>query len=1857
MTTNIITNTSLIPPTVGSQTTPAVAQTAQKEHFAKLTEAQGKTLDAECRKVRTLRPKLTHEEKKKYAAYHLPAEISYTIEELHRELGELFSKELVSQESLLIGGSFAGHVLTETIEFIDVDGCWFLDTPQFNVARTYLFNFIKKKMVAAGFIPAAEPWVENFLIKKYLTKCKHVKSDAQSHSFAIYGLGSFELKIRFTRLARGYVTTSDGFFISVREKTAHCLNCSRILTQEEYEKTLADLRHRHAIIRNALEVRNLHLRVVRILSQGFRFDSISEIYSAAFEKFKESHAVSDCKGLAESLQSYFKNHLVRHSEQAAVAHFMNFLPILFCRYGSEEKVKSESQQTSQQYVQLFARAWKEGNLSPHLLQRTLTLLEKFPEDAIDLHAVLRGLIFFDWIKGTQGLSAYTFPFAENAQTPRLHLKIELRNGPQYIAIDSPLEMMNSFLKNWRKLQEKYAKTGDDQFFKDLHNDVTGITAIELNEKRREEALTLFINAVEKPPLSEILRNQFQGQIPPHVFYETLLKEQQPLSASLVALLQQKIRVAHLKRALEESQKLNQAVLKVLLEAAILLTCSPNTLESYVRLLITHFNTKEVSSNSVVKERLLETLACFLQNLRDTTQILAVKELLEEWLPELNPSEKILITTSFLQASRPLFTIERLDFLYEIENFITRARRWRGLPDDFNKTLTEYRNQILKLKADHVPEVLKCLHPEASEEVFQRAFDFLQAAFSLNVSIEEQRNRMQHSVDFFRHILTQKDPDRIVLGLKLANRLSENELNPEQIDLMVEVVSHFLKTGSDTSTFLAIATIRNLSHSLPPSHPIHRELEKTLFSRMAAFLAKGDARAYEVVAKALLNFEQASEAGKALVHRVARIDLNNEYPTALKTFLVAMIPINFSLALGTFDSAISNKTLVSDEEFDLSFIEEQIKTDSLLMYSSERWLQTFAVGSSFELWRRRLFLGLSLLKRLELLPSKESAEKKEQMINVLNLHFTNSEAHVKHLSDLDRREINQDLAQIIPFLISSSQSLIQNQSFINRVMNCGLLSLTEIDFIYMGLIEGQIHSKESSEELLNSLFDHFLNKVDLNVHPQRERFLELFKEYITQEIANAAYAKAFEWLSKAFNSPLLPTYWPQIEPLCYQLFAGPSENWVKGHKEEFSSFVGRCLNYMHSSEAILDKFFVASTAREELLQVFWSALLRSPISKTILYAKCESLRNHCKDPLDFILEAFQTTGRNDQRLCLMYLEQCARESRENSFAVITQLINAVVPNFPEDAMIQAQLYVFQYMYNLRQSSHRVLRRQIVPLCNTWERIRTCNSTLLHARKEDFQKYLIAILLELKTPNHLIQACNILKTEREKACRSLILDLALKVLAFDSSFRTPAVETALLQLLQGYVDLPQNALSETDSKQWIALMESLHKRGGDFSPVAHCLLSVFLSRVGQQQKETPEMKLIVDEQWLCNILQANNEHLATLDQNADLKENALQELSKVSNLLTSIPRLRNVYQSRVEADIKRLLGEIFKLAVADQGKVNACFAKTEFQLPILSTYHPQLSRVLVFSLAKRIFVQPYTHSAILSLFLDKAKEFRLFFTQEDQKNRKAEMELTFIRIHMLLEAENQLAHSACVKDCLRLLSELVKIANSNDPAEAEQFLSAILKIHDVLYLNLLTRNETKEYHEFLTICRTLFSRQGMTAAPTQQFVLGALRCIRRMLARNVYYPFYLCYLTTNIIGTVQSQIAMKKRFQPEFPSLQQLREPSESRFDETAHLLAGTTVFKADNRAQIYYSLSAMCHLVPFQFFNAVMSESIMKEASNLLNEMKLYLDLHSENVIYENVDVAAEREVWSKHRKLFSDFIVLFERSLKNSASSGTGNRG
>lgn len=421
--------------------------------------------------------------------------------------GNLRMRDLYQEDPWLVGGA-ASHVMTG-IEYGDVDICFYLkknkSTDVAKQIRYILHKFIERKLKFYGY------YIDHAQIDLvYLSR------KTRKDGFVWYNLGEIDLKFHLTDDHRRSISSTDGFHISLSlYPKVCCVDGYLWCNQEAFEQAVVNLSCRKLILKDARIIHDLAWRLTHRITQGFSIHStenlsFQDLSVLAFDQLVRTYPLNDPKAI-QALRFKFSTHQSNHygpNELGRMVDFFNLLNLLLAADYTRDLPRS---QALSEYIKIFIQEWKENSKNFHLsynCDSLFILMENHPEHAKELLAIVRGIFLTAWISSPHLVSAYTFNFAENPQTPRLHIGLpENARLKYYVKIDNtPMEEAKQFLNAWKNLEKQCSG--------DIHFLTLGAHLIapfpDLTTGCRLGIIKFFSRHFVKPPIINVLTHQYRN---------------------------------------------------------------------------------------------------------------------------------------------------------------------------------------------------------------------------------------------------------------------------------------------------------------------------------------------------------------------------------------------------------------------------------------------------------------------------------------------------------------------------------------------------------------------------------------------------------------------------------------------------------------------------------------------------------------------------------------------------------------------------------------------------------------------------------------------------------------------------------------------------------------------------------------------------------------------------------------------------------------------------------------------------------------------------------------------------------------------------------------------------------------------------------------------------------------------------------------------------------------------------------------------------------------------------------------------------------------------------------------------------
>ena len=711
------------------------------------------------------------------------------------------------------------------------------------------------------------------------------------------------------------------------------------------------------------------------------------------------------------------------NEVGTMVIWLNFLDFIV-------SIPNISEKDCNHYCVKLAAAWKKQMPKSHLLEQMTSIILSM-DSAKDLLCVVRGLFLF------AGYESYTFPFAENEKTPRLHIRIPCKNGTQYLILKSnPLKTIEDFFDSWDRLDKQF-----DQFKKQLHPASElreffselpknlNLNIPKLSHQNKSLYISHFTDAFKKTPLSSILAIQYQNQLNLIPFHQSLIdKNQKENSIHHIRSIAESILEANLKDAIKSNQRnLSDLITLILHQLKNPNEISVDTLQKLASL-IEIFNKQ--SANELNKDTLLVALgkgfeAVFQSAIENPKlgieQLCALQKLFfigikSHFIPaEAQPSHALII---LLAHTNNISTINSTKILIEIDHFLDTVETLKNQPEKLNNLCSTLRTKVLQ----SIKSLAEAASKENSWNDSEIAIDFLNRKIqSMSFQKDYERvlpymialvtlTRLKPSVDTFL------DTGKMTLGFVTH---IPKDTTPDAQLLM------FARELASTSTTLKKNDIQNLrslgirlvvllANSIKDSAYL-AELDNLFLQNMGSALSqtKGSSAkiTFSLFCKAFLDMKHVQTYQKESIQVLKNL-LNEDYSSKKmsgirKRFIATVSTFNMPAAI----RLKSLKKLTEQmQENDLKEICENTwkrlhqlplptnKNELDFMYSLWHLAQfrSEALKDDAE-WLKRTMLSIKLLHALcTLITMDEAGPKTQTLVNAIKKFLETGKHHIAFL---------------------------------------------------------------------------------------------------------------------------------------------------------------------------------------------------------------------------------------------------------------------------------------------------------------------------------------------------------------------------------------------------------------------------------------------------------------------------------------------------------------------------------------------------------------------------------------------------------------------------------------------------------------------------------------------------------------------------------------------------------------------------------------------------------------------------------------------------------------------------------------------
>jgi len=1709
--------------------------------------------------------------------------IEFCLRELLTFISETLLKEEIIKDDPYIVGSTASHILSDT-PHKDIDvGFYFtsyLETCRndFIFVQKLIINFLIIKLKATGFLQSEESKknnIEQYIIDHYFKKRKlEISKDDPIKNFSIYGLGD-NLDLKFchhSKLLRRTTAASEGFHVSTKNNTAHCVHLGEIISEDCFLKALFNLHNRLFVVDKPHEIQDLIYRLSLMSTKAYEIHP-KGIFLEAFELMNTKDKYTPAK-FAERFLRTQESHYDRENDVGRTLNFLNYLPMLTYCYN----ISSATRQKAESFVAALAKTWK---IRGKAASNFAALLEKYPQDARELLTLAQGLFFYRWIVGDSHLKAYSIDaFSKEQNILRMHIQVDHSHGMQYLAltgagneIKPPHVLALDFIQCLQTLEKKYEDPQDSKLFHSLLNDL-GLSSQE--QFSTDEIIEDIIQKFPSSRAAGILSEQFNGQTSA-AFYEPLKKY------FIGTSLEWKIERAILFHKLDKCNASQEKKLGKLIEKCKTIFCEAPTKEHIIQLkeLISTFQkeTKQsISENTLFKEALGEIIIflCERMNLNDPNNLTSL-------LPLLHQAYKA-----------GLITQTRAQSLAEHCILASQKHISKDFPELVAMVLQLLSSPILKSPSE---EFRKVIYPTLKEVILPVATTWIKV---------KQNNALTLAASY--HCLA--------WGM-------ENQSSGEWKDLCLQ----FIENVSQTKNTLwikhgAMAAAILLKQSIKLTG---REIEKInillLNGMSSTFSIKEDAQKhYAFFVGQFSKLQGNAKNGSIELSKIKAMDFTRNHSERMKVYLIALMEINFPLAVDLYHEAAQDILAGKDDANILAtMIEKRIKEDDNGSLDSAFmvWNQIRLSNNSIdgEVQNKQILNSLSLISEFSTKYPEISANRILILINYVKNLLRQNESRTKEITD--KEDLNQALFTAINSLKnlhpSISKIYIQTLTLSGR----GVLHSQQIDelLFYLTTDISDIASLDFCDFFLQHFFSPGLLK-----HTNKGKIATAANNLIQTLIkGNAeAYNKALEISLEALSSPLVPMHWNIIQEAILQLFEKiPLALRTPHRKDEFNKIIEQiiskeCLG--KSQPDFQSRFFnaVLASGREAIYRPVWSQLINL---KSFDYQQsCMRLtKMNGVNVIDLLMDAYlinkdpmialditALATKTNNVSCYKFIRDhlfpkllsapTKDESKllKNIFIYLITFCNKAEDPAQNLIFIEEQLQLYKKTFDsktqleiesclikvlLTSNSVEFLVKAFhlidqMPLKNQ-PLVNTLFSQLaaLPAQKYSAflknetiqpheQKLRIGIIIELlKSENHVkfYEACTLAEN-----LTFLPMKLYLRIMTSMDNFpNSAAAIIAFNRLSQNSLPQILGVSKKSEIKKFLdALANWQNNAHSNFIKTTYKVFSIYLQVEVQQGNVHPTSanaafgsEAFTKEK--LNLVQKQIRLLKKEDLDAFVK------ITKEALGNTFWNEFSKKEGERINANTK----ELFALSLNQEPLLRKKFTEVESNLAVTSIFAPPTGRLQITTLTKCIASSTNLKWInALETLLHEADECGLY-SNRDVKLVSAE-EIASVR-QQRIDHEKTLIKLICMSTMedgdlqafnrLKVLQDLVDI---NSPKEWASFLSIIVEVHDRVFYQYLLSDNTTSYIKINEFFLSIFSKWKETNSKSDVFsnelhktindMITTLKCLLLIgtifnassikEARRIYKSCSLKFDASGKCAQLFSHKNVKKRFSEDLTAME-------------------------------------------------------------------------------------------------------------------------
>lgn len=457
--------------------------------------------------------------------------LSCSIPEILAHLKTKLNLDSVMETPWLVG-SGATHVLKGGF-YNDADIIFYLKQINVKKLSKIITDFIADKL--AEILPKySRKWLEEYAQHNYLFK------NFTSENYCSFSFGKIDIKFCSDPSRRLCVAPSGGFHIPLDSTKNYA--CSVTLhawaNTDEFKSALDNYQHRIVVIREIKDLKDPLWKIAHSLNKGSKIlgqgnetlgalaDQTLRILMKEFPinlKWHDPLVRHEMNPKNECLR--FKKKFSRTQENSfsndfldRQTYFLNLLRFL------HESTSPDCAEALNRFTVLLAEGWlfntKETINSP--LSSFAKLISADPSQTKKLLSMIQGIYMISWIDRPDQHAAYSFPFIENPQSPRLCMSMPNSHRELYLSLSGPPQQAaQEFINAWIDLEKKYSsRPSENRLFLDLAKGLSG-NSPQLTKNLRYKSAQKILSSFQKEPIASVVSKQYN--VAPHTSEEAFRK--------------------------------------------------------------------------------------------------------------------------------------------------------------------------------------------------------------------------------------------------------------------------------------------------------------------------------------------------------------------------------------------------------------------------------------------------------------------------------------------------------------------------------------------------------------------------------------------------------------------------------------------------------------------------------------------------------------------------------------------------------------------------------------------------------------------------------------------------------------------------------------------------------------------------------------------------------------------------------------------------------------------------------------------------------------------------------------------------------------------------------------------------------------------------------------------------------------------------------------------------------------------------------------------------------------------------------------------------------------------------------------